>query len=97
MSHLLVISFAAQTDICKDPMDIYNYMHSQQVCSGLTLFYESWALLLENLGDCKKADEVYNLGIYRNAQPLERLIKQHRFDCTVIFTFSADNLSGEII
>jgi len=54
-------------------------MHSQQLCSGLALFYESWAQLLESLGDHKKADEVFNLGIQRNAQPLDRLMNQHRF------------------
>ncbi|KAL9952708.1 hypothetical protein ACROYT_G040000 [Oculina patagonica] len=66
------------TDICTEPMDIFNYMHSQQVCSGLALFYESWAQLLENIGDYHKADEVFNLGINRNAQPLDRLRKQHK-------------------
>lgn len=59
-------------------MEIFQYMHSQQVCSKLALFYESWAQLLEGLGDHKKADEVYNLGIQRNAQPLESLKKQLR-------------------
>lgn len=66
------------TDICTDPMEIFQYMHSQQLCSGLALFYESWAQLLEGFGDHKKADEVYNLGILRNAQPLDRLKEQHR-------------------
>ena len=53
-------------------------MHSQQVCSGLALFYESWAKLLESLGDYHKADEVFNLGINKNAQPVDRLRKQHK-------------------
>ena len=70
-----------QTDICTDPMEIFQYMHSQQLCSGLALFYESWAQLLEGFGDHKKADEVYNLGILRNAQPLDRLKEQHRSVC----------------
>lgn len=66
------------TDICTDPLEIFNYMHSQQLGNGLALFYEAWALSLENLGDCNKADEVLNLGIHRSAQPLERLQKQHK-------------------
>ena len=68
----------AQTDICTDPVEIFQYMHSQQLCSGLALFFESWAQLLEGLGDYKKADEVFILGIQKNAQPLERLKRQHR-------------------
>lgn len=72
------IFFFFQTDICTDPLEIFNYMHSQQLGNGLALFYEAWALSLENLGDCNKADEVLNLGIHRSAQPLERLQKQHK-------------------
>ena len=68
----------AQTDICTDPVEIFQYMHSQQLCSGLALFFESWAQLQENLGNYKKADEVFMLGIQNNAQPLDRLRKQHR-------------------
>ena len=68
----------AQTDICTEPVEIFQYMHSQQLCSGLALFFESWAQLLENLGHYKKADEVFMLGIQNNAQPLDRLRKQHR-------------------
>lgn len=71
----------AQTDICTEPVEIFQYMHSQQLCSGLALFFESWAQLLENLGHYKKADEVFMLGIQNNAQPLDRLRKQHRSVC----------------
>ena len=75
--YLDVLVFA-QTDICTDPVEIFHYMHSQQLCSGLALFFESWAQLQENLGNYKKADEVFMLGIQNNAQPLDRLKKQHR-------------------
>ena len=67
-----------QADLCADPVDIYNYVYSQSIGSNMTLFYESWALVLEHKGNLKKADEVYNLGIQRSAQPLERLQRQHR-------------------
>jgi hypothetical protein len=68
-----------QADMCSDPIDVYEYMHSQSVCSQLANFYESWAYILEGLGNVKKADEVYSLGIAKTAQPLERLQRQHRY------------------
>ena len=68
-----------KADLCGEPLEIFNYMHSQSICSGLAQFYEAWAFVLESVGNTKKADEVYNLGIYRKAQPLERLQQLHRF------------------
>lgn len=61
-------------------MEVYEYMHSQSVCSQLANFYRAWACNLEELGNMKKADEVYTLGVAKNAQPLEVLQRQHRYE-----------------
>ncbi|EDO48456.1 predicted protein [Nematostella vectensis] len=65
-------------DLCTDPIDVYDYMHSQSMFSKLAKLYESWAYNLERQGNYKKADEVYTLGINRGAQPMEVLTRQHK-------------------
>ena len=63
-------------------------MYSQDMFSVQALFYEAWAEVLESKGDNKRADEVYNLGIQRNAQPLERLKRQLRYSACPVRLFS---------
>ena len=76
--YLINMHCSVKADLCGEPLEIFNYMHSQSICSGLSQFYESWAFVLESIGNNKKADEVFSLGINRNAQPLERLQQLHR-------------------
>lgn len=61
-----------------DPSDVFNYMHDQGIGTSHALFYENWAALLETGMNYKKADEVYQIGIARNAQPLARLQRLYK-------------------
>jgi checkpoint serine/threonine-protein kinase len=59
-------------------------LHST-IGDGLALFYEEFAAWLEMAGRWTQAEEVYSLGIERDARPNERLIRkygefQHRFE-----------------
>eukprot|EP00794_Sanderia_malayensis_P020252 gene20252-22236_t len=68
----------SEANILKDPTEIFNYMYSQNIGTEHSLFYESWTALLEMSDQFKKAFEVYEIGLARNAQPIERLQRHYR-------------------
>ncbi|KAL8874248.1 MAG: hypothetical protein Q9174_000404 [Haloplaca sp. 1 TL-2023] len=67
------------------PRETFAYLARHNIGEGLALFYEEFGAWLEGAGRWTQADEVYRLGIEREARPTERLIRkfgefQHRFD-----------------
>lgn len=60
------------------PREVYVYLAQNDIGQKLALYYEEYAALLESLGQTKKATEVYNIGIDKNATPLKRL--QRKFE-----------------
>ncbi|CAO2654172.1 Nn.00g109050.m01.CDS01 [Neocucurbitaria sp. VM-36] len=67
------------------PRETFAYLARHNIGDGLALFYEEFAAWLESAGRFTQAEEVYNLGIERDARPVERLIRkygefQHRFE-----------------
>ena len=65
--------------------ETFAYLSRHNIGEGLALFYEEFAAWLEGAGRWKQADEVYRMGIEREARPAERLIRkfaefQHRFE-----------------
>lgn len=70
------------------PRETFAYLARHNIGEGLALFYEEFAAWLESAGRWNQADEVYKLGIEREARPAERLIRkfaefQHRFEARV--------------
>ncbi len=70
------------------PRETFAYLSRHNIGEGLALFYEEFAAWLEGAGRWIQADEVYKLGIEREARPAERLIRkfgefQHRFESRV--------------
>lgn len=70
------------------PRETFAYLARHNIGEGLALFYEEFAVWLEGAGRWTQADEVYKLGIEREARPAERLIRkfgefQHRFESNV--------------
>ncbi|CAH1793208.1 unnamed protein product [Owenia fusiformis] len=63
--------------LCNDPLDIFNHMFSQSLGSKVALFYKAWADHYEKLGNSRKANEIYLKGFELQAEPLQRLVKQH--------------------
>ncbi|KAL8709482.1 MAG: hypothetical protein Q9225_007445 [Loekoesia sp. 1 TL-2023] len=66
------------------PRETFAYLSRHNIGEGLALFYEEFAAWLEGAGRWTQADEVYKLGIEREARPTERLVRkfgefQHRF------------------
>ena len=68
-----------QADILRDPIEVFNYMNSEGIGTKFAAYYESWALALENAQNNKQADEVYQLGIARKAEPVGKLERRQRF------------------
>ena len=71
------------------PRETFAYLARHSIGEGLALFYEEFAAWLEGAGRWNQADEVYKLGIEREARPSERLIRkfgefQHRFESRVV-------------
>ncbi|KAM5235446.1 mitotic checkpoint serine/threonine-protein kinase BUB1 beta [Ctenodactylus gundi] len=64
--------------LCSEPLDMYSYLYNQGIGVSLAQFYISWAEEYEARENFKKADSVFQEGIQRQAEPLERLQSQHR-------------------
>ncbi|KAJ9157429.1 Checkpoint serine/threonine-protein kinase bub1 [Pleurostoma richardsiae] len=58
------------------PRETYVYLSRHGVGEGLALFYEEYAAWLEGAGRWAQAEEVYKLGIEREALPQQRLIRK---------------------
>ena len=67
------------------PRETFAYLARHNIGEGLALFYEDFSAWLEGAGRWNQADEVYKLGIEREARPTERLLRkfaefQRRFE-----------------
>jgi checkpoint serine/threonine-protein kinase len=67
------------------PRETFAYLARHNIGEKLALFYEEFAAWLEAAGRWSQAEEVYSLGIDRDARPVERLVRkygefQHRFE-----------------
>ncbi|KFO11544.1 Mitotic checkpoint serine/threonine-protein kinase BUB1 beta, partial [Balearica regulorum gibbericeps] len=63
---------------CNEPLDLYSYLHSQEIGTTLALLYITWAEVLEARGSFKKADLIFQEGLQRKAEPLDKLQSHHR-------------------
>ncbi|KAL9125218.1 MAG: hypothetical protein Q9217_005536, partial [Psora testacea] len=71
------------------PRETFAYLARHHIGEGLALYYEEFAAWFESAGRWKQADEVYKLGMEREARPAERLIRkfgefQRRFESRTI-------------
>lgn len=67
------------------PRETFVFLARHGVGDALALFYEEFAAWLEAAGRWKQAEEIYALGLQREARPSERLLRkfaefQHRFE-----------------
>ncbi|XP_021258780.1 mitotic checkpoint serine/threonine-protein kinase BUB1 beta [Numida meleagris] len=63
---------------CNEPLDLYSYLHSQEIGTTLAQLYITWAEELEARGSFKKADIIFQEGLSRKAEPLDKLQSHHR-------------------
>jgi checkpoint serine/threonine-protein kinase len=67
------------------PRETFSFLARHHVGEALALFYEEFAAWLESAGRWTQAEEVFKLGLQRDARPQERLLRkfgefQTRFD-----------------
>ncbi|KAF2996497.1 hypothetical protein E8E13_005538 [Curvularia kusanoi] len=67
------------------PQEIFRFLARHEIGDGLALYYEEYAAWLEGAGRFSQAEEIYSMGIEKEARPTERLIRkygefQHRFE-----------------
>lgn len=67
------IQFFADT-----PRETYMYLSRHGIGESLALFYEEYAAWLEVAGRWSQAEEVYKLGIEREARPVQRLLRKFK-------------------
>jgi checkpoint serine/threonine-protein kinase len=58
------------------PRETFVFLARHSIGEGLALFYEEYAAWLESVGRWTQAEEVYKLGIEREARPQARLIRK---------------------
>ena len=58
------------------PRETFAYLARHNIGEGLALFYEEFAAWLEGANRWAQAEEVYKLGIEREARPSERLLRK---------------------
>ncbi|KKY25289.1 putative checkpoint serine threonine-protein kinase bub1 [Phaeomoniella chlamydospora] len=58
------------------PRETFAFLARHKIGEGLALFYEEFAAWLEGAGRWNQAEEVYKLGIEREARPTERLMRK---------------------
>lgn len=59
------------------PRETFAFLARHNIGEGLGLFYEEFAAWLEGAGRWTQAEEVYKLGMEREARPVERLSRRH--------------------
>jgi checkpoint serine/threonine-protein kinase len=58
------------------PRETFAFLARQNIGEGLALFYEEFAAWLEGAGRWTQAEEVYKMGIEREARPTPRLLRK---------------------
>ena len=58
------------------PKETFAYLARHNIGEGLALFYEEFAAWLEGAGRWNQAEEVFKLGMEREARPAERLLRK---------------------
>ena len=58
------------------PREVFVFLARHDIGESLALYYEEFAAWLENNGRWNQAEEIYKLGLEKEARPVERLIRK---------------------
>jgi checkpoint serine/threonine-protein kinase len=58
------------------PREVFVFLSRHNIGESLALYYEEFAAWLENAGRWNQAEEVYKMGIEKEARPTERLMRK---------------------
>jgi hypothetical protein len=59
------------------PGDLFKYLETNEIGQEVAIYYLEYATFKETGGFIREAKEIYQLGIKRNAQPLEKLQRRY--------------------
>ena len=59
------------------PLDIFAFLQRNGIGQELALYYEEYAAVLEKMNRKRKADEIFQMGLLKEARPVERLRKRY--------------------
>lgn len=71
--------FIFQIDTQPNPLELYQLVYNQGLCTMCAPFYKAWADELDKINDIKNADQIYELGKRVKAQPLAILEENHLY------------------
>ncbi|KAJ6921126.1 hypothetical protein NC651_014646 [Populus alba x Populus x berolinensis] len=63
---------------CADAEVIYNFLEANEIGKSHSAYYLAYALHMESKSKMKIANDIFNLGISRDAQPIEKLKDAYR-------------------
>ena len=58
------------------PREVFVFLARHGIGEGLALYYEEFAAWLENNGRWNQAEEIYKMGLEKEARPIERLLRK---------------------
>ena len=64
---------AKYADKTKDPAQVFKYLYTQKVGVSTALFFVAWAYVAEKDNDFQFAEQIFQKGIKKDAQPLQTL------------------------
>jgi len=82
--------------ISSQPLEVYDYMYKQGVCSQQAGLYEAWAWQLERVGSYKKAEGVFvkGIGAMVDQELKQKLVgKQKQFQARVIRRIKGEEIT----
>ena len=80
-----ICNLVLQTNLYHNPMELFQTLESKNMFTELSAFYENWAISMEETGNMKKTDQIYQQGILNAKDSKTPLQEAHRYVCWIIF------------
>lgn len=62
----------------ESPGEMYEMVLNHGIGGQVAQFYHSWAMEMIKMGNMKRADQVYRMGLAAGAQPFDELDQAHK-------------------
>ena len=60
---MMYLTLLLQATICSKPLEVFQVLEAKGLCNELAGYYENWASAMEDTGNMKKADIIYQQGL----------------------------------
>jgi hypothetical protein len=82
-------------DLVKDQAETFTFMYTNKIGERLALFWIAWAYVAERDGNHKAADQIFQKGVRRAAEPKDVMLKRyHQFQRRIARQFLNSSLDG---